>query len=355
MTNKQQINRISVVNELIIIIFASLSIAVIIMQIVDNDNMDKTLFIAGMPLVLALIEKDKLKGLSLDTLLSFQFYQAKFNQQELCIAESIDSGRLYTPMQYNRIANTTERILGMPIAFYLPTAPSYIRSRLIKQGVYFIISDQYVFLPEILINERFKRTHSSRQQLSPVGQYMLLYYLLHQGIKKFTIQEILPSIPYNYLAISRAISELEELQLFHSEKEWKTKLISSPFARKALWQQALQLLSSPVKKTVYANHIWDAPFYKAGITALSHYSFLNSEEQQTVAIWEKDFDSRNEVCSEWGASELKYKIEIWKYAPQMDIEQNGFVDMLSLYLSLQDDKDPRTEKELETIINKIWQ
>ena len=39
----------------------------------------------------------------------------------------------------------------------------------------------------------------------------------------------------------------------------------------------------------------------------------------------------------------------------MKIGQHEYVDRLSLYLSLRDDNDPRVEKELENIINEIWQ
>ena len=39
----------------------------------------------------------------------------------------------------------------------------------------------------------------------------------------------------------------------------------------------------------------------------------------------------------------------------MKIGQQGYVDRLSLYLSLREGKDPRVEKELENIIREIWQ
>jgi len=44
------------------------------------------------------------------------------------------------------------------------------------------------------------------------------------------------------------------------------------------------------------------------------------------------------------------KIEVWKYLP---ISKDGFVDKLSLYLTLKEDKDPRIEKELELMIDKL--
>ena len=317
--------------------------------------MIETISIAGVPIELIPINKDELRSLSLDILLSFRFYKAEFNRHDLCVAESTDTARLYTPRQYRHMATLVERILKRPVAFQLPSAPSYMRSRLIEQGVYFILSDQYVFLPGLLINERMKRTNNLEQHLSPVGQYILLYYLLHKEIENFTIGEIQPRTPYSYLAVSRAISELEDKQFFHIHKDWKTKWISSPITRKELWESAKPYLSSPVKRIIYTDQIGKGSFYAGGISALSHYSFLNPDVQQTLVIWEKDLKSNENTYAEWGASDSNYKIEVWKYSPQMDLQQGEYVDKLSLYLSLVNENDPRVEKELETLLNEIWQ
>jgi len=319
--------------------------------------MSERIFIADVPVDLTLINKNELKGLNLDLLLSFRFYKTVFNGHELCIVEAVDSTHAYTPKQYSRITVLIGRVMKMPVAFRMLSAPAYMRGRLIEQGVYFIASERYVFLPGLLINERVKRKRNLDQQLSPVAQYILIYYLLHKEIAEFTIQEIQPRTPYNYLAISRAVNELEEKQLLHVQKEWKTKLISSLISRKELWENALPLLSSPIKKIVYADEIWQAPFYTGGINALSHYSFLNPDDQQTMVVWEKDFVSvgNSYTWCDWIDTDSTYKIEIWKYSPQIEACQDGYVDRLSLFLSLQDDKDPRVEKELETMINKIWQ
>lgn len=317
--------------------------------------MNETISIAGIPVSLVPIGRNELRGLNLDLQLSFRFYKTEFNRYKLCIAEPADSARSYTPRQYNRTATQIERLLKIPVAFRLPAAPSYMRSRLIEQGVYFIISDQYVFLPGLLINERMKRTGNPTQRLSPPAQYILLYYLLHKEIEEFTIRDIQPRTPYNYLAVSRAVNELEEKQLFKAQREWKTKLISSSVPRKELWENAISYLSSPVKKTIYTDETWRGPFYLGGISALSHYSFLNPDDQQTFVIWEKEFDPENHSYMEWGDPDFRYKIEIWKYSPEMDIGQDEYVDKLSLYLSMPDENDPRVEKELETIINEIWQ
>ncbi|ROT02923.1 hypothetical protein EEL42_13055 [Muribaculaceae bacterium Isolate-100 (HZI)] len=44
------------------------------------------------------------------------------------------------------------------------------------------------------------------------------------------------------------------------------------------------------------------------------------------------------------------RIEIWKYPPS---GTSGYVDKLSLFLTLKDDNDPRVEKEIAIMMNKI--
>lgn len=315
----------------------------------------KTISIAGVPVNLDKIGRDKLKGLTLDLILSFRFYCAEFNKHPLCLVENADLTRTYTPMRYARIANQIERILEIPVVFILQSAPFYIRQRLIEQGVYFVVSDRYVFLPGMLINERIRKKEDPEHQLSPVAQYVLLNYLLHPDLCGFTLQELQSRIPYNYLAVSRAVGELERKQLLQARKDRKTKLIYSTMLRKDLWNKAMPYFVSPVKKIVYSDEVGGDSFYIGGVSALSHYSFLNADDQTTLAIWERDYISGNYSYSEWESSDFKYKIEIWKYSPEMKIGQQGYVDRLSLYLSLREDKDPRVEKELENIIREIWQ
>lgn len=59
--------------------------------------MIETISIAGVPIELTPINREELKGLNLDILLSFRFYKAEFNRHDLCVAESTDTARSYTP------------------------------------------------------------------------------------------------------------------------------------------------------------------------------------------------------------------------------------------------------------------
>lgn len=317
--------------------------------------MDKSISIAGVPIILAPIPREGLKGLNMDTILMFRYYKTVFNQHELCIAEPTSNTAPLTPKQSRDIAERIERAIGIPVAFLLPSLKYYERSRLVAQGVYFVVSDKYVFLPGLLINAQTKRQGKERKKLSATAQYILLYYLLHKEINEFTLQAIEAKVPYSYQLISRAAVELEDKQLFQSEKDGKTKILFSDTSRAILWENALPFLTSPIKKVVYTDDLWSAPFYIGSVSALSHYSNLNPDEQQTRVIWNKDIDKKKDAELAKNDPDSNYRIEIWKYSPKMLSQQHEYVDRLSLYLSLRDDNDPRVSKELNIILNEIWQ
>lgn len=285
----------------------------------------------------------------------FRFYKTVFNQHELCIAEPTSDTPPLTPKQSRDIAERIERAIGIPVAFLLPSLKYYERSRLVAQGVYFVVSDKYVFLPGMLINAQTKRQDKERKKLSATAQYILLYYLLHKEINEFTLQAIEAKVPYSYQLISRAAVELEDKQLFQSVKDGKTKILFPDTSRVILWDNALPFLTSPIKEVVYTDNLWSAPFYIGGVSALSHYSNLNPDEQQTRVIWNKDYDKKKDAELAKSDPDSNYRVEIWKYSPKMLPQQHEYVDRLSLYLSLRDDNDPRISKELDIILNEIWQ
>jgi hypothetical protein len=219
---------------------------------------------------------------------------------------------------------------------------------LINQGVYFIISDKYAFLPTLIANVRANKKGKLPQKLIPAAQYLLLYYLLTDNEKEFTIKELQEVMPYNYLAISRAVINLEDYKLVQTSKDdTGTKIIRFAYSKRELWEKAQKYLSSPIKKVVFSDSLPEANCSISGINALSHYSHLNPEQYGSVAIWDRDF----QTDAKYNEIEGNYQIEIWKYPTTMPNQFNGnIVDKLSLYLSMKSDPDARIEKELELLI-----
>ena len=307
--------------------------------------------ILGIQTELVPVLRYKLKGLNADLLLRFAYYAAVFNHKDLCIIQ-LKSNESVTPLKYKRITEQIENITGLPVAVLIESLPFRERERLISQGVYFIVSDKYAFLPSLIANIRVKEKEHQPSGLTPVAQYLLLYYLSENQCSEFTIRQLQAILPYNYVALARAVVNLEDLQLCQTQKDdTGTKIICFEKNKRELWKKAQKYLFSPVKKILYSDILSDKNLKNSGINALAHYSHLNPEQYETIAIWDKDF---SDLSIQFNEIEGVYKIEIWKYSPSMPCSADSkFVDKLSLYLSLKDEPDARVEKELEILIEKM--
>lgn len=310
-------------------------------------TMNDIISIIGVSAELVTIERSKLKGLNADMLLRFLYYTANFKGQDLCVIQAKNRDESITPSQYKRITQQIEAVVGMPVAVLLDSLAYYERERLINQGVYFIISDKYAFLPSLIVNTRARKVKKTTK-LVPAAQYILLYYLLFEK-KEFTIKELERATPYNYVALARAVSNLEDCKLCYSKTDLtRTKYIRFGDSRRELWEKSQKYLTSPVKKVVYFDLMPQGEFCVSGINALSHYSHLNTEPYETWAIWEKYFSIEG---GQYNEIEGAYKIEVWNYPTFMPFHpENKIVDKLSLYLSMKDDPDSRIEKEMEILM-----
>lgn len=313
--------------------------------------MNKLISILGIQAQLVPIKRDTLKGLNADTILRFFLFSTVFNEQSLCIVQAKNREESITPMRYKRITEQIESVVGMPVAVLLDDSLIYIqRERMINQGVYFIVSDKYAFLPSIIANTQLKKKKRSNK-LTPVAEYILLYYLSDENAKNsFTIRELKDITSYSYVTVARAVVSLEDCGLCQVELDkTNTKQIHFVDSKRELWENAQKYLSSPVKRVLYSDIKPEEGFNVSGVNALSHYSHLNPEEHETMAIWEKLFKP---IDKQYNEIDGLYKIEIWKYPTSMPNQNNQFVNKLSLYLSMKDEPDPRIEKELEIMIEE---
>lgn len=312
--------------------------------------MNNIISIIGVSAELIPVERSKLRGLNADMLLRFLYYTANFKGQDLCVIQAKNMNESITPSQYKRITQQIEALVGVPVAVLLDSLAYYERERLIDQGVYFIISDKYAFLPSLIVNTRARKIKQTTK-LIPAAQYILLYYLLSEE-KEFTIKELERTTKYNYVALARAVSNLEDCKLCYSKTDLtRTKFIRFEDSRRELWEKSQKYLTSPVKKVIYCDFIPKGEFSISGVNALSQYSHLNPEQYGTWAIWEKCFANKG---GQYNVIEGAYKIEVWNYPTFMPFHPDSkIVDKLSLYLSMKDDPDSRIEKELEIMIEEM--
>ena len=315
--------------------------------------MSSIISILGVQTKLVTIQRNKLKGLNADLLLRFTYYTTVFNNNKLCVIRVKNNDSL-TPLKYRKITEQIEKVTGMPVAVLIDELAYYERERFISQGVYFIVSDKYAFLPSLIANVKAKNKPQYSTGLTPAAQYLFLYYLLDSNNTEYTIRKLEAILPYSYLTLSRAVINLEDLQLCKIRKDdTGTKIIYFEFSKRELWKKTQKYFTSPVKKIVYSDVLPEGNFSISGINALSHYSHLNPEQYATMAIWEKTF---SKLSVQHNEVEGIYEIEIWKYPAFMpNMSDKKIVDKLSLFLSMKNEPDARIEKELEILIeNMQW-
>ena len=308
--------------------------------------------VAGKVLTLSPMKKEELKGIPIDTKLKFQFYRATFNENNFCLLETKKEEN-HASVDCLKLAERLKSILHLPVIFLFRNLLFVERNRLIDRGVYFIVSDKFAFLPFLIIN--YKETvHKKAEELSSVAQYILLYHMQIDDMNGWSMADMGEKLPYTYVTISRAFKNLEELRLCKIEMdENRVKRIFFEGTKKEVWERSLPFLKNPIKKIFYCDDIvTNLPLTEGGVTALAHYTSLNPDETKTYVMDAKGYKDlqHNSIFVNQNDVEGNICIEIWNHPPL----HQGYADPLSIYLTLRNDRDPRAEKELEIMINKLW-
>ena len=315
--------------------------------------MIKTISIAGKDYILDNIEGQALRQVWVEARAAFRFYSCTFKDTELVMLEQKSSQR-YTPRKLKLTAQRLYGIWGKDVVFIFEHLPYVERNRLIDQDVFFVVSGKYAFLPNLLIAAR-ETEPAGREKLTAVAQWLLLAYLQGVDVNHKTAKEMEQVTPFHYVTLTRAFRLLEELKLCWIETGVdKFKRIGFNTDKKALFERSTKHFIHPVKQHWYCDGIKDPKQYKlAGISALSHYSALNPDGTTTIALTAEQWKNINgDGFLNVNPIEGDCRVEIWQYQPIPTSEQ--FVDKLSLALSLQDDHDPRVEKEVELMVEKLW-
>ena len=118
---------------------------------------------------------------------------------------------------------------------------------------------------------------------------MVLYHLQKQPLNNLNFKQLAEILKYKYLAISRAVDNLNMLGICRVEGT-KEKSIVFDFTKKKLWEKALPFMKTPVKKKIFINDkLPDRLVFKTNINALAYYTDLNDDNLLYYAINHTDF------------------------------------------------------------------
>ena len=306
----------------------------------------KEITIAGQQIELRNLSKQDQKGLWLELIANFKMMQFDFNGQVMLLL--VAKGEMdYTNVQRRKISERIESIKHIPAVFYFDNLLTYERDRLVEQGVYFIVADKFAFVPTLIIN-RLSTKSEIKELFYPSTQYILFYHLQIESLDGLSLKELEDKVPYKYKTIAKSIKQLEVLGLVRLEGSRNKKLVFE-LSGKELWNRASANLIDPIKSIEYTSDVFPEGDI-GGISALSHYSMLVPEDVPTRVLTAEWVREHKYSIPELHSFEDTQRIEIWKYPPS---GTSGYVDKLSLFLTLKDDNDPRVEKEIAIMMNKI--
>ena len=306
----------------------------------------KEITIAGQRIELKELSIQDKKGLWLELIANFNMMQFEFNGQFMLLL--VAKGEMdYTNVQRRKISERIESIKHIPAVFYFDNLLTYERDRLVEQGVYFIVADKFAFVPTLIIN-RLSTKSEIKELFYPSTQYILFYHLQIESLDGLSLKELEDKVPYKYKTIAKSIKQLEALGLVSLEGSRNKKLVFE-LSGKELWDKASTNLIDPIKSIEYTSDVFPEGDI-GGISALSHYSMLVPEDVPTRVLTAEWVREHKYSIPELHSFEDTQRIEIWKYPPS---GTSGYVDKLSLFLTLKDDNDPRVEKEIEIMMNEI--
>jgi hypothetical protein len=282
-----------------------------------------------------------------------------------------DTATSWTPKSVRQDGSRLSDLQGATGVFICSGMRADQRKRLIELRVPFIDPGYQLYLPDLMIDlrERFKAERAQKEYLSPSAQHMLLYVLQLPLAVVYDGSHMAEMLNTTRMTISRAFAELSDLGLAKSCMIGRTKQFLFREDRRAVWEEALPYLRSPVGRgfDLYhcPGHLLE-PARLGGISGLAEYSNLNPPGRTTWVI-SKDWYHKNAVAfegceapsSDWGNESL----EIWKYGPIHPYQEKDdtgkrtgggreLADRLSLYLSLKDSHDERVQQALETLIEE---
>lgn len=289
---------------------------------------------------------------------TYTLYHCRLMHRTLMLAEP-KSDQGFNIRQIGQQVGLIEKAFGVTVVLLSYTLTAIDRKRLIAKGINFIVPGKQLFLPSLLMDLResfYTRYKSNKSTLLPSAQLILLFHILYHNRDKITrlsFKGLAEKLQYTQTAISKAIENLLSFGLCEVDDSKKEKMLSFQLSIHELWDKALPYMVTPVLKTVYVDQRLGQFELHCNLGALAEYANINFPRQEYYAIERNIYyglHKQGALVNE-NSKEGAYCLEVWKYEPQILAKGNSYVDPLSLYLSLRDMKDERTQTALDEIIN----
>lgn len=229
------------------------------------------------------------------------------------------------------------------------------RKALIEAQMPFIVPGSQIYLPflGIVLQERMKSAKAAPKKLSAAAQLILLYLIYESAAQPIRKVDLARRLDISAMNVTRGVQELAALELFAVRKEGRCDYVSAAAEGKALYEKALPYLIDPVQKRIYVRDRKDlegTPL--AGESALATRSMLGEPTVPCRAIGRKEYKQIKgveEIDPAWSSDQSYIQLELWKYDPKV-VAHGAEVDVISLSLSLRENRDERVEQAVEEMM-----
>jgi hypothetical protein len=287
----------------------------------------------------------------------YDFFDLKLGERR-CIVLAAHKEVPVTPSQIAKHVSLVRSALEVIVVFAARSLAPHNRSRLISQGVGFVIPGNQLYIPELAMDlrEHFRAVSlRAAEALTPAAQAVLFDYLLRGGTEPMTPSTIAHRLNYSVTSIARVFHELVSLQLATTERQGKEKYMRFHATGRDLFHSAGGLLRSPVRDV---KHIQDVPkqarWKRSGETALAELTDLTEPSIETYAVPASEWPSiaKSFDLVEVVVDESRVDVETWSYDPAI-LSDVATVDPLSLYAHFSNHSDERVSKAAGKLIEAL--
>mgnify|MGYP004657427223 CR=1 FL=1 len=282
----------------------------------------------------------------------YWFYTCEMQSQAFVLSVAKE-GTIHTPKRIQRELLEVSMTFGMPAVYAARWLQPHDRERLLALRQPFVVPNKMVYLPFLGLMQDTSRREIviNRTVFSSVAQLIVLGVLEHRLDNPITIQDAVERLGFSSPAIQNAFREIEHFGFAERRKRMGSRTVELAFGQtgRVLWERVRTHLVSPVRKVVGLAMPPGSDCVVAGVDALAAIGRLNEQPPTEFATALAGFSKRGYAVI--GALGAPVKLQLWAYSPTR-LGGNA-PDVLSLVLSLADERDDRVQIEVDRILEEF--
>lgn len=268
-----------------------------------------------------------------------------------CVLAIASENAVHTPRRVQKQLALVEAELKMPVVFVTRRLQPHDKARYVALRVPLVVPGKVAYLPFAGAMQDTSRRDFvvNSTTLSAVAQQVVLAFLEHRLVIPVGVKEAAEQLGYSIPAVQNSFRELEYFDIGERVRRKSSRAFEFVFSEsgRGLWEKAKPYLASPVRKVVGLATCPQKGCVVAGVDALAALGRLNEQPPTVFATAFDGFAKRGfDVVSTIGAP---YLLQLWSYAPQR-LGGEGGMDVLSLVLSLADERDDRVQIEIDRML-----